>query len=197
MPGTVSKQYARNDSTVTDSTRYEFNNLGQPVNIKQYAGTDRESKITFSNYDTYGIPGRISKSGKWGQNLAADSLWLEFGYTSCGRFMSSVKGPLNNNMYFSYNLSTGLLSSHTTVHDFTTNYTYGPFGSLQKRVSPDLKQSYTNLYWSEGHPDAPSGSLYYSWSKSSGNNEVIVFYDAAGRTLKRRREYASVVHNCL
>jgi len=65
-----------------------------------------------------------------------------------------------------------------------TSYSYGAFNRVQEVVTPGDIKSVSNLYWSEGHQDAPEGSLYLSWGQSSGQAEGYTFFDAAGRTLR-------------
>lgn len=182
--GSIKKEYDRSGSISSDSSIVSYTSNGQILRVKQFCGTDREVEISISKYDDYGNPERLSKIGNWGQSLAIDSLSIEIDYSSDGRFSTSVKGPMNNNIYNEINTTRGEINSQTTVNDLTTEIEYGSFGFTEKKILPDLKQVHTRIYWAEGHTDAPQGSLYLSWNKVSGTKERLTFCDASGRVLR-------------
>lgn len=177
-------QHIRNGSSMADSSYLEYNSLGQLTMKKDFWGSDKERSTLFQEYNTFGKPNRISVRGRMGLDLANDSVVKNFTYSEYGRFLASEAGPENMKTYFDVDIPSGKLIKEYSPCGLETAYQYGAFNTLEKRMSQDNIQSLSKTYWAIGHPDAPTGALYYSLEKNSASNETYTFYDVTGRDLR-------------
>ncbi len=115
------------------------------------------------------------------------------------RFLSRKSKLIGNYTFyygFGYNEVTGLLTSESDCNGLIKNYEYDGFGRPKETTYTYLDdgdydeviygRESTALRWTGSHEFEPDNntSLYYSWSKSSGNPEEYVFYDEFGKKLR-------------
>ena len=72
----------------------------------------------------------------------------------------------------------------TGANGLATAYRSDPFGITSWTMNADSTKACTALRWAQGHPLAPSGACYYSWTQSSGGSEALVFYHKTGAELR-------------
>ncbi|MBU2554266.1 MAG: hypothetical protein KKF98_07370 [Bacteroidetes bacterium] len=103
------------------------------------------------------------------------------------RFVTETKNTLDGVDYITsttYDPAMGLPLTSTDLNGLVTAYEYDGFGRLQQTTYPDGVIDINRLFWANGNPDIPDNGLYYSWSKRSGEQEVLSFFDQLGRNLK-------------
>ena len=103
------------------------------------------------------------------------------------RFVTETKKILDGVDYITtktYYNSTGLPHTSTDLLGNTTTYYYDGFGRITQTDFPDGTQARHRLFWAQNHEDNPANGLYYTWSQSSGNPEVLIFKDKLGRELR-------------
>ena len=122
-------------------------------------------------------------------------------YDSKGRFVKSSTNPLDFVTSYTMNDALGVITSVVDANGIQTKNQYNIFGNLQGTETP-ISKSLRTVGWSKGMTDAPANSLYFEWTKTTGNPQVITFYDALGRNIRTVTEtvggkkiYADVVYN--
>ena len=78
----------------------------------------------------------------------------------------------------------GLLISTIDYNGFVTLSENDHAGVTDMIVLPDGLQNASALRWASGNKYAPSGALFYSWEKGTGNAEKMVFYHKSGAELR-------------
>lgn len=122
-------------------------------------------------------------------------------YDARGRFVKSSTNPLDFVTSYTMNDAFGVVTSVVDANGIQTKNQYNIFGSLLGTETP-ISKSLRTVGWSKGMTDAPANSLYFEWTKTTGNPQVITFYDALGRNIRTVTEtvggkkiYADVVYN--
>ena len=76
------------------------------------------------------------------------------------------------------------LDTVTAPNGLATAYRSDPFGITAWTTNADGTQSCTAGRWSNGHPLAPNGAMYYTWTRSSDGTQSLVFYHKTGAELR-------------
>ncbi len=109
---------------------------------------------------------------------------IRYEYDETYRYIIKTIDELGREIKCVYDDDYGLLVSTIDFNDFTTLSKEDPAGVTDVIVMPDGIQTVNALRWSLGNEYAPSGSSFYSWEKSTGNAEKMVFYHKSGAELR-------------
>lgn len=158
------------------TSRHIPNNSTPMTTINTYVyddyGNITESRLAAPYFSPYS-PDRVS--------------YFEYSDVYQNRLLTQTKNVLEGVDYVTsaeYYESTGLTKSTTDLGGLTTNYFYDGFGRLSQTIYPDGVQDKSMMYWSSNHDDNPVNGLFYTWSKRSGEQEVISFNDQLARELR-------------
>ncbi|MDP2422915.1 MAG: FG-GAP-like repeat-containing protein [Bacteroidales bacterium] len=100
------------------------------------------------------------------------------------RFPTSFINPAGHESTSTYNPTYGWQLSSTDPNGLTTTYSHHSLGISLGTIYPDGIRQLNVLRWATGHADAPANALYYSWSQTSGQPEVITFFNKTGHELR-------------
>ena len=142
--------------------------------------TDANRVQTFySNYDQYGNPQKVTTTA----NGVSRSNSMT--YSSSGRFLKTeTDNQLNQTVTYNYDESRGLLNNKIDRIG-TTSYQYDGFGRLLLTTDPDGIKTTNALQWAGTISGKPASAKYYSYSETSGQSPVWVWYDNLGREIRR------------
>ena len=178
----ASRQITKKATGQTDVVRKEyflFDNKGNIIyNVKD--STDVNKVQTFySNYDNYGNPRKVTTT----TNSISRSQSMT--YCSYGRFLKTeIDNQFNDTTTYHYDESKGLLISKIDRLG-TTTYDYDNFGRLKLTTYPNNIKTANTLQWAGTIAGKPTNAKYYSYSETSLQSPVWVWYDALGREIRR------------
>ena len=110
----------------------------------------------------------------------------EYGPNSQHRLLSSEtlsNGALSYSTSYSYD-DYDHVDTITAANGLATAYQSDAMGITSWTDNPDGTKSCTAMRWAQGHPLAPTGTSYYSWSRSSNGTQVLTFYHKTGTELR-------------
>ena len=149
-----------NTSDYQINTSFEYDNFGnitkKTIEAPNYNHQTVESRVTNYEYSEEYQHRFLTKSTKTLGNIA---------------FIESAQ----------YYPKTGLTKTTTDINGLTTQYFYDGFDRLNKTILPDGKQIENVMRWAFDYPENPQFGVFYTWSKVSGEKEVLSFNDNNGR----------------
>lgn len=83
-----------------------------------------------------------------------------------------------------YDMDYGVLVSTTDFNGFTTLNDKDPLGINDVVTLPDGVVKAKVIRWSKNNEHVPQGATYYTWEKSTGMAETMVFYHKSGLELR-------------
>ena len=192
LPATVSTTRTQGSENDTHSVSYSYT-WDTTNKYKLLAST--ETVDPDKGY--YKVVNENSNPDTWGhlQNVvvkAKDQYGIEqsrgsgMTYTTSGRFIASKTNNLGVTTTYNWNETLGLLNYETTTIGGkvrTTSYTYDNKGDLIETLYPDGNRKTAVIQWAGS--GAPVGGVYYSYSQSSGQEPVLVYYDYLGREIQK------------
>jgi YD repeat-containing protein len=137
---------------------------------------------TTYDYDDYGNIIYIKKSAPFALDPKPLDRVTTFEYNSDYQSRFPTKKTLdpdgiNLEFYSQFDPIFGLISSSIDCNQLSHKFYYDAFGNLWKEEFPDGSIFQTVSRWASGNSYAPSGALYYRWSKNTGQGEEITFFD--------------------
>ena len=177
-------QQATGQSNVVRKGYFFYDNKG---NIIQHTKDSISStnfdvnkvRISYSNYDSYGNPQKITTTAN------GISRSKSMTYCSYGRFLKTeTDNQLNQTITYNYDESKGLLTSKIDRIG-TTSYQYDSFGRLKLTTYPDGIKTSNALQWAGTISGKPANAKYYSYTETSGQSPVWVWYDNLGREIRK------------
>jgi len=172
-------QKAAGQADVVRKEYFFYDNKGNPT-CHVVDSTDINKVQTFyGNHDQYGNPQKITTTA----NGVSRSKSMT--YCSFGRFLKTeTNNQFNETTTYYYDESRGLLTSKINRLG-TTSYEYDGFGRLKLTVYPDGIKTANALQWAGTISGKPTNAKYYSYSETSGQSPVWVWYDGLGREIRR------------
>ena len=134
----------------------------------------------YADHTVFGQPQRISTT--------ADGITrtVRRTHTPCGRFIASRTNVLGQNTTYEWDKTRGLLTSVTDHWGRTTRHIHDSWGNLTGTRFPDGIHSVRALRWADiADTYVPAGSVYYSFSQTTGQAPVITWYDGLGRKIQQ------------
>lgn len=108
----------------------------------------------------------------------------EYGDVYQYRYKTKSIDELGREVVCKYDEDFGILEMTTDYNGLTTCVEQEPFGVKSVVTTPDRMKNVKVLRWSNGNEYAPENSAYYSWEKSVGGAEKMVFYHKSGVELR-------------
>ncbi len=112
------------------------------------------------------------------------ALKFEFGDKYQYRYMTKLIDELGRETECAYDEDFGILKTTRDYNNFTTYMEKNPLEISDEVTMPDGMKRIRTLCWSGGNKYAPSDASYYSWEKSVGKAETMVFYHKSGLELR-------------
>jgi len=186
LPDTV-KNYKRRPGELT-YIRFrdnDYDSNGSLNSSYSERGTEDEIKLEYQ-YDSFGNVTSITQMATDDPDVPAAlrSRTTTMEYSEDGRFLVSKSNPLEQTESYEYVEDIGKIQTVTDINDLETEHIYDGFGRLKKTLLPGNLERLNTLHWSAGSSDAPTGSLYYSFSKATGSEPVITFFDPQNREVR-------------
>lgn len=108
----------------------------------------------------------------------------EYGVNYQYRYPTKTIDEFGNVIQSQYDNDYGILNSTIDYNQFVTVNDNEPIGVNDMVTLSDGTQIAKALRWSMGNEYAPQNASYYSWEKTTGNAESMVFYHSSGVELR-------------
>lgn len=178
----ASRQRTQQVTGLANVTRKEYFSYDAKGNQTYHVidSTDVNKVQTFyGNYDKYGNPGKITTVA----NGVTRSQTLT--HTASGRLVKTKRNDqLGETVTYDYEPLRLLLTSETDRVG-TTSYEYDRSGRLKFTIRPDGIRTAHAVQWAGTLPGKPANAKFYSYTETSGQSPVWVWYDAQGREVRR------------
>ena len=184
LPAKITTTRTQNNQSASRVTDYAYEYAASP-NIYRITkstettdmGDTNQVVTTYSNPDEWGHMQSISVVAN------AKTRSSSILYKPSGRFIASKTNALNETTNYNWDETFGLLYSETTkvgTKDRTTIYNYNSWGQLVETAYPTGIRTANVLQW-----NTDSSAKYFSYSETSGNAPVWVYYDGLGREVRK------------
>ncbi len=110
---------------------------------------------------------------------------MEYGENYRYRYKTKTIDEIGREVVCKYDDNFGILNATIDYNNHITRIEKDPFGSSNVILMPDGMKDVKVLCWSANNEYAPKNSTYYSWEKSVGKAETMVFYHKSGVELRR------------
>ena len=124
--------------------------------------------ISINEYDGYGNPIKITKSG-----LDFLSSSITYTYNTIGTFPTSETNHLLQTTNFNFDSRFGTLMEVIDLKGLHTNFEYDGFGRLKSQTNPIGIIAEKDYIWN----DTFLGSVYHTSTKAPGQGEVLEYFD--------------------
>ncbi len=147
---------------------------------------DEKDSLTLVVRYKYDKVGNMVEQTMSSPSLKADkTIKSEYGEAYRYRYKTKSIDEIGREIICRYNDNFGILTSTVDCNGLVTRMETEPFGVKSVVTTPDGMKSVNVLRWSENSKYAPKKSSYYSWEKSTGKAEMMVFYHKTGAELRR------------
>jgi len=166
-------------SNVVRKDYFFYDDKGNIIRHTKDSTDVNQVQTFYSGYDTYGNPGKIT--------TVANGIFRSQSMTYCsyGRFLKTeTDNQFNQTTTYNYDESKGLLTSKIDRIG-TTSYQYDNFGRLKLIAYPDSIKTVNVLQWAGTLSGKPADAKYYSYTETSGQTPVWIWYDNSGREIRR------------
>ena len=171
-----------NNDLVIYNEHYEYDDNGFMILSNQKGITKTYARDNFGNITSM----TESSNGSVRTNTMT--------YSQDGILLLQNKNTLNHTTSYSYFANKALLKNITDPNGLVTTYNYDILDNIKSIEYPDgTKEEFVRRWVHTNsantvsdHPDIPDGieSVYYTWSKKNGQNEVTTFYDQHERKVR-------------
>ncbi|MDR1372204.1 MAG: FG-GAP-like repeat-containing protein, partial [Dysgonamonadaceae bacterium] len=178
LPQKITVKQQWDNDIITRISTFGYDTKGNIINDTIDVGDVNQYITSYSNYDAFGNPQKITTSA----NGVSRSQTLT--YTPSGRFVKTrTNDLLNETITYHYYEERGLLTAETSRLGWIS-YGYDACNRLVETHYPDGTKSVNTLLWAANRSDKPLGAKYYSYSETSGESPLTVWYDALGREIR-------------
>ena len=176
----TTQQYGATGVIITDTVTNEYYPASEKGRLKWQRRGNIDGSITTS-YEYLNPTGVCTLKTVSAAGCAPRTEKYE--YDATRRFVTKITNPLNHDATFTYDVKTGNKLSETNANLLTTNYIYDSFGRLKQINHPDGNITEDIIYWHSG--SIPSNAKYCTKTTTTGQPELIVYYDILGREVCR------------
>jgi len=186
----TTQQFGSSGLIIADTLTCNYSGTGR-LNWKRQGNIDGSITTTYGNYTHTGLyrEKTVSATG-----CTPRKEYYEYD-NNTHRFVTKIKNHLLHEATMNYDAKTGNKLSETDINGLTTTYQYDNFSNLTKIIYPDNTQTNisTNWYSSSDLPNAK----YQTTTTSTGNPDLIVYYDILGREVCRKDDgnYFKTIYN--
>ncbi|MDP2236015.1 MAG: SpvB/TcaC N-terminal domain-containing protein [Bacteroidales bacterium] len=135
--------------------------------------------IAINEYDTFGNPLTISKSG----NDFISSV-LSYSYNNSGTFIASKTNQLSQTDLFDFDFKFGNINSITDAKGLQSSFDYDGFGRLKSQTNPIGIIAEKEYIWN----DTFLGSVYHTSTTAPGQGEVLEYFDQTQDIIGRGKQ---------
>lgn len=145
--------------------------------------SDPLTSVTKYEYDKFGnvIKQSMSSPSMNYEKVVRSEYGESYNYMYRTKFVDELGRETECN----YDKDYGYLLSTTDYNDFVTFNEKDPLGINDVVTLPDGVVRARVMRWAGNNEHTPSGASYYTWEKSTGMAEVMVFYHKSGAELRR------------
>ncbi len=172
-----------NAGTVTRTSKFGYDPNSGILNKEEVEPTN--TQLGYTKTYVHDVYGNITSSTITPKDTKVPARTQSSVYDTNGRFEIKSINYLGHTTSRDVNFALGIVNYEIDPNGLKTEYIYDSFGQLIFSKTP-LGNTQTVLRWSKGHPDAPSNSVYFSYSEASGIPAVLEFFDGLGRTLRKK-----------
>lgn len=173
---TSEKKY--NNDTQTRKINYEYDVRGNLTRETTDPLNSNELITEYASFDDFGHPQVISVTAKI--NGTPKTRITGITYDPTGLYVETKTNVLGETTTYDWNKDKDLLNFEKDKFNRTTNLTYDSWGKVTETQYPDGNRTTSILQWAG---DNNYGATYFSYTQSSGNAPVKIWYDALGREL--------------
>ena len=172
-----------NTGSATFEKSFDYNSNGSLQKMTINPNNDVSFKIVKEYlYDGFG---NVTMESVTNNNVTKSKNMV---YSPSGRFLISEKNnQLDETVTFQYDEGRGVLKNATTsigaTSIGTTTYEYDGFSRLIKTKQPTNIETINAYQWAGGA--GPVGAKYYTYSETTGQSSVKIWYDGLSRELRR------------
>jgi YD repeat-containing protein len=172
----TTQQYGTNGIEFTNTVTYDYSG----IHLASMSQENNDGIITthYSNYTTAGLYQQKTVSAS---NCPPRT--ETYTYDNTQRFVTQITNPLLHSATYTNDPKTGNKTSETNANGLTTAYTYNKLGNLTKITHSDGTITKDTVYWYSG--TTPTNAKYCTKTTSSGQADLIVYYDVLGREVCR------------
>ena len=192
---TIVTSWQQDDNALSKSLivySYRDNTSYHPSVITSYPGGDvsNANGLATSTSYVYDLAGNVKTETLTALCGTPSPRVTTYAYDNY-RFITDEINTLGYVSQSHYNQDYGEIASSTDCNGFVTNYNRSDhLGSTDWVMYPDATYGCTAQRWARNEDDlydtdAPPYACYYTWKRISGEMPTKVFYDAAGRELRR------------
>ncbi len=154
---------------------YDYNTAGSLILEIKDPGDENEVKTEYSEFDNWGHATKIKVTSN--NQIRLSSLK----YTDSGYYIETKTNNLNETTFYKWDETFGYIEYERDHWGRITNYTYNKWGQPEKTFYPDGNRTYKTLQWAEQGNEF--GAKYYSYTESSDDVPVWIWYDSLGRKI--------------
>lgn len=108
----------------------------------------------------------------------------EYGVNYQYRYPTKTFDEFGNVIQCQYDTDYGILNSTIDFNQYVTTNDNEPIGVTDIVTLSDGTQTAKALRWASGNEYAPQNASYYSWEKTTGKAESLIFYHSSGAELR-------------
>lgn len=164
------------EDTYNQEKEFTYNSDGT-VNVSylnRYSNEEMKSNFVYDDFGNITQKKITASNDSLIESAAMRERITTFRYSQDGRFLLSKTNPLGFIDSLVYNESQGLISKKIDVNNnLEVSYEYDGFGNLLSITSPSKAKTIMGTRWIDNHSLAPSGSVYYTFKQSMGEELLI------------------------
>ncbi len=154
---------------------FDYNNLGQLISKTEFSGQPKSIQTTYE----YFLSGNMKKTTVSPSGMTPRNMLID--YDSKGRFPLTNTNILGQTSSSTFDSRWGKTLTSTDIDGLTTSFQYDAFGNLKKTTLPEGYSIDQSTGWYIIGP-----SVWYSFTSHPGKPDVMVWYDIAGREVKKQ-----------
>ena len=188
---TSSARY-KNNPPIISANKHYYNGTSPLVQMVEFRpnGQAGDPLLTRKHF-TYNAVGNVKTTTVTAPNFspAIEPRITIIDYSADYRFPEHLHDQMDYTLTTQFDTHYGWKNSTTNTNDIFNSlnpvvYIHDPLGIFSSVAYPDNNIQISVLRWAKNHPHAPENALYYSWEQSSGQSELLVFYNNSGQELR-------------
>ncbi|MDR0205875.1 MAG: FG-GAP-like repeat-containing protein, partial [Bacteroidales bacterium] len=176
----ITQQYGTNGVVIADTVTYGYYSASEKGRLKWQRKGNIDGCIT-TNYEYLNSTGVCTL--KTVSAAGCTPRTEKYSYDATGRFVTTITNALNHSTYLEYGAKTGNKLWEIDANMLGTYYIYDKYNRLTKIIHPDGTITKDTIYWFSA--PLPSNAKYCTKTTTTGQPELIVYYDMLGREVCR------------
>ncbi|SMO46741.1 RHS repeat-associated core domain-containing protein [Saccharicrinis carchari] len=189
-PDIITTTTQKGSESHTETIDYDYYDTDKDLGRLKEETLNGDLKTTYSNYDAYGNVGKVAVEAKTRDNnnqiIHTDTRTKSYTYTDDHRFVQTeTDEEAAQTVSYEYYLNWGILKK-TATELGTTTQLIDAFGRPFETIDHNGIHASTSLQWNDG--TGPSEAKYCAHTKTSGQSDLIRWYDKLGREIRTEYE---------